>query len=561
MSKRDLPPLPDMMLSGGVDPNMLHPVSDVLAVGDAPPAGPEPDAAPAAENTALTEEASGKLIAARDRQWQERMRARDHEANREAVDAALQVHLGDLAIPANSVGEAQFRSQIQGLRVDLREAFGKDVNGQRKDRAWYLGRAAEFAKSRTEQVLADNTDGADHLPSMRGSGDRPADLFSAGAVLKRLTEYARGGYIPPLERLDGITEMEVIQELAKREDVKRYSAMLPRGTNSLHIPIPLAAIERDAALAMLHRFAETYGTDAGTRREPTFRVDELIGIFRPTNNGAFLGVRDPIIANDVTIPTVTASLAAVWMVEQGLLQAQDITTTVERTSPKRIGVRDDLSWMLLAAADQQFGHVPYVISEMYAAVDQKKEEAIYIGTGSGGQPQGVWGVTGVHSPTVTAPASYGELLEFLKVIAEENIDVTMARFATTWPMMIKLAQTLNFSATGVVTSAARPLFEESRDDFPMGAGRGRIIGFPSAITTQMPSAATSATALTGGALSTVLFGLWRYYFAPRYSMAFLTIDDVSQAANATTRLTLNEFCDGRPLLPTAFARGVWNPAT
>lgn len=556
---RKLPPLPDVALSGGVDPNVLHPVSDVLAAGESPPA---PESNPEPENEVLTDAVRRELLAARDKQWEARLAARDREAAVRSVDTALLVHLGDQDLPANSIGEAQFRGKIQELRIELREAFGKEVDGKVKDADWFLGRAREFAKSRTEKVLADNTDGADHLPAMRGSGARSRDLFSASEVMFRLSDMARSGApIPEVEKLDGAVEFDAIRELSAREDVKRMLAMLPSpGHNSMHIPIPLAAVEREAGLHELAMLAETYGTDADTRREHTYRRDELIPWHRPPNNAQYLGVRSPMIANDLTLPTITDSLVAQWLTEQQEIPDDSITVTVERTSPKRIGVRDDLSWQLLAAADQQFGHIPLVLSEMYDAVSEEMEKAIYVGTGSS-QPSGVWGATGVHSPTVTAPAGYDEMLSFLTDIAEENINVSMARFVTTWQMLRKLATTLNFATTGAATTAARPLFEQPGSTYPTGAGRGLIIGFPAAITTQMPAAATSATNLTGGALNTILFGVWRNYLAPNYSIAFLTLDDVSQAAKATTRITLNKFCDGRVLLAKAWARGLWNPAT
>ena len=558
-----MPPLPEVGLSGGVDPNVLHPVSDVLDAGGAGDRPPGDDltvhgTAPDRPGGHLPHEVERALLAARDKQWEARLAEHARGAEIREVDTALKVHLGDANIPANSVGEAQFRADIQDLRIDLHQSYGTEVDGQRKDRTWYLGRASEFVKSRAARVLADNTDGADHLPSMRGSGDQPDDLFNASRVLTRLSDLGKTGKpIPEIAKLDGAVEFDWIRELAEREDVRRMSAMIPAaGPRSLHIPIPLAAVEREAGMAELVRFAETYGSEAATRREHTYRRDELIPYFRPPDNSAFLGVRRPMIANDLTLPTLATSLVAQWLAENAEIAADEIGVTVQRTSPKRIAVRDDLSWMLLAAADQQFGTVPVVLSEMYAAVGQEMEKAIYIGSGAT-QPAGVWGASGVHSPTVSAPASYAEMLQFLTEIAEENIDVTMARFVTTWPMMAKLATTLNFSSTGVVTSAARPLFEESRDDYPMGAGRGRIIGFPAAITTQMPAAATSATVLTGGALSTILFGAWRHYLAPDYSVAFLTIDDVSQAVTAQTRITLNKFCDGLVRLAKAWARGFW----
>ena len=136
----------------------------------------------------------------------------------------------------------------------------------------------------------------------------------------------------------------------------------------------------------LHRIGDVSGAE---RREPTFRADLLVPHYRPANVLGSLGVPRPVIANDQTLPRLSASLSAAWLAENASITDGNITVASLTTSPKRLGVRDDISWMTLAAANEQLAITPLVISEIMAATEQAEEQAVYSGTGSNNQPTGI----------------------------------------------------------------------------------------------------------------------------------------------------------------------------
>ena len=171
-------------------------------------------------------------------------------------------------------------------------------------------------------------------------------LFSES---KRLGESLDG------EKLTGSPEMEYASSLldkpGMRDEYQRLSAEAgPRGRV---VPMPLAMLRPDAQFAETRATAVTAGA---LRREPTYRRDALVPFFRPNNVLAGLGVANPIIDNDITLPRLSDSIAASWRTETQAAVDDELVTVSITTSPKRLVTRDSLSFMLLAGADAQFGH-------------------------------------------------------------------------------------------------------------------------------------------------------------------------------------------------------------
>ena len=106
----------------------------------------------------------------------------------------------------------------------------------------------------------------------------------------------------------------------------------------------------------------------------------------------------------------------------------------------------------------------------------------------------------------------------------------------------------------------RALYEATRHDMAPGGGIFGPMGYigpeiPTWVTNHLPRTLTSNT---DEHLS--IFGSWRFVIAFQYAIAFLTIDDVSQAATGRTRITLNKYCDVFVRLAKAFVAMQYNPA-
>ena len=194
----------------------------------------------------------------------------------------------------------------------------------------------------------------------------------------------------------------------------------PRGAA---IPFPLAALRPDIV------FANNYGTDAATLRRQTYRRDALVEFFRPANVLQALGVPMPMVANDITLPRLTDSLQATWEGETDAIQEDALVVGNINTTPKRLGVRDSIAWMLLAAGDQQFGIQPVVTMEMAKAVMQAKEAAVYGGAITDG-PTGIRGTTGINASDLgTTNPTYVNILNMITVLANLNIPVDTLKYA------------------------------------------------------------------------------------------------------------------------------------
>ena len=302
--------------------------------------------------------------------------------------------------------------------------------------------------------------------------------------------------------------------------------------------------------------ADTYAADAGTIREHTFRRDMLVPFFRPNPVLGWLGVPMPMISNDQHLPRLGTSLGAAWLGENVEITDAGLTFVALRTSPKRLGVRDDVSWMLLAAADAQLGIQPIITMEMARAVGQAKEAAVFAGSGAN-VPGGINGTTGITAIAITSDTpTYRDMLELKVQIAEEHIPVESMRGVLTPAASADLATTLRFAATNFSRNNT-PLFisggEGLGDSLPM---MGMVAGtIPAIESTNLPTDLTS-----NNDEHLLLAGVWQYVVCFDYSVAFLTIDDVSAAATGETRITVNSYHDVAVRLPKAFSKAQWNPS-
>ena len=82
------------------------------------------------------------------------------------------------------------------------------------------------------------------------------------------------------------------------------------------------------------------------------------------------------------------------------------------------------------------------------------------------------------------------------------------------------------------------------------APMGMMAGHPTWVSTHI------ATANAGN--TTIYFCLWEYVWCIDYGTAFLTIDDISQAATGQTRITMNTFHDVAVRFPAACATNVFD---
>ena len=439
------------------------------------------------------------------------------------------------------VGALQFKGAVQDLIMEIH-------GGTERPLAEIMKQAGELQEARLQKLRDDGGDGSQDMPEMRRPNDDTDGRFDMGMFMGTLgSEIIRLGDEFDGEKMTGAPEMEFASEIvANSEWAKKKFRQLQKdaGKNSRVVPVPAAALAPSL-------FAETYGTDVATRRQPTFRRDALVPYFRPANVLRDIGVPMPMISNDITVPRLSGSLTAGYLAENAQIPEGNLTVANQTTSPKRMGAYDPISWMLLAAGDAQFGHVPLVVNEMMKAVAQGKESAVYGGVVANG-PTGIRGTSGILSKDLGATdPTYADMLNMITRIANLNIPVSQLYFVVNQTIRELLSTTQRFAGGASILNdvAFRETGSGPANIGSYGASvMGTIAGHPTAVTNHIPVVSSG----TDSGDTYMYAGVWEFVWCPDYSVIFLTVDDISAARTGQTFITVNAYNDIVVRLATAF---------
>ena len=503
---------------------------------------PEPTKAPEGVDQAKFDAALDKGVEARMSSVTKRYEADAAKAAETAektrVLSSLQTYID--GNPGDDGNAAQFRSAVQDMVI----AIHSGDMGERKP-ADFLTDAAKLSQARMQVIQAAGGDGSDVLPVVRRANTETDGRFDIGVFMGSLGNQLREqGEKFSGDSMTGAPELEfAVEQMEKSKYARDAFAELSgdAGPRQRVVPVPMSALRPDVA------FAQTYGTDAANLRQPDYRRDALVPWFRPINVLGDLGVPMPMIANDITLPRLTTSIEAAWYTETANIAESLIAVTPITTSPKRLGVLDDISWMLLASGDAQFGVVPVVVSEMAAAMMQAKESAVYGGAITSG-PTGIRGTTNIKTKAIgTTDITYLDMLNMITVLANDHLPVQMGRFLINPTIREELSVTRKYAsgADSILNDDAWRAPGSGPGDSGMFSSMvGTIAGQPCMITTHIPVA-------TGGD-TYIYFALWQYVWCVDYSVAFLTINDISLASSGQTRITVNSFHDVAVRFPASF---------
>ena len=518
--------VPPSNFDGGGPDDRMDGRTDI-APGPAAPTDIPPVTDTRAFNAAVDQAVETRMSAVETRHREE-AEATAATAETGRVLACLQTYID--GNPGDDIASTQFRSQIQDFVIAIHS--GETGDKAPKD---FLTDAAKLSQARMQTILERGGDGSGDLPVVRRAQEGVTDgRFDIGVFMHSLgQEVIREGDKFDGEKMTGAPELEFAVELMNKQPWARDAfADISKdlGRNQRVVPMPASAL-------IGARFAETYGSDAANQRQPTYRRDALVPFARPSNVLGDLGVAEPTIANDITLPRLSAAPAGAWYTETASIADEGITVTPITTSPKRFGVRDDISWMLLAAGDAQFGVQPVVVSEMQRAWMAAKTAAT-LGPAITNGPTGIRGTSSINAKDLgSTDPTYVDMLNFMTVIANKNIDLAGGAFCINWTMK-ELLSTIQRFGTG-----SQSLFNDVAMQHPGAMStlgdyssiRGTIAGEPSAVTNHIPVAGSGDTY--------IYYCVWMYVWCLMYSVVFLTIDDISLAVSGQTRITLNAYGD------------------
>lgn len=521
---------------------------EVLPVPDLPQ-GADPKAFDAAVSRAVDER-----ITAVETRFAKQREEDTKRADLARTIACLNTHIH--GTPSDDLASLQFKEQVRGLIDQVR-------GGTEKPHDEILQEAAKLSEARLQTMIAQGGDGGQDAPELRRGGDDRPTHFSFWEYVSGLAnDMKEQGASFSYERLGqgaGNEEIEWMQsgmpdELKQFTEKKRaeiLGAARSKNPRAEVIPVPMSAVDHVVDARFAETRAESVSANA-ERAQPTMRGDLLVPFFRPPQVLAALGAPMPIINNDQTLPRLSASLDAQWLGENAAGSDDDLTVVSVTSSPKRMFVRDDLSWMAIVGASASINQQALIVSEIARAAAQAMEQATFNGGGTN-QPDGVAQTTGITAVTIAGNApTYDNLLAAVDGLAAANIPETDGKWAITSGTRRDLATRLRFGTA--MGGGNRALYEAypapDRVGGAVGGMMGYVIDYPAYTTNNLPVASNNHRSL---------FGSWGYVVGFQYGMAFLTIDDIAQANSGQTRITLNKYCDVIVRLPKAFSTINYNP--
>jgi HK97 family phage major capsid protein len=150
----------------------------------------------------------------------------------------------------------------------------------------------------------------------------------------------------------------------------------------------------------------------------------------------------PGLVGNVALPKMTTGATGYWVAE-----AEDVTGSTPilgqvQGTPHTAGALVDISRTLLIQSTPSAEEL--VRNEIVERVMRTVQAALFVGSGSDGQPTGVKGTAGVNTPSVSTPGAptYAEILDFPGDIMADNAEADGMKFAMTAAVWAKLAATL-----------------------------------------------------------------------------------------------------------------------
>lgn len=150
----------------------------------------------------------------------------------------------------------------------------------------------------------------------------------------------------------------------------------------------------------------------------------------------------PGLVGNVALPKMTTGATGYWVAE-----ADDVTGSTPvlgqvQGTPHTAGALVDISRTLLIQSTPSAEEL--VRNEIVERVMRTVQAALFVGSGSNGQPTGVKGTTSVNNPSVGTPGAptYAEILGFPGDIMADNAEADGMQFVMTAEVWAKLAATL-----------------------------------------------------------------------------------------------------------------------
>ncbi|OGF05532.1 MAG: hypothetical protein A2W00_01730 [Candidatus Eisenbacteria bacterium RBG_16_71_46] len=217
------------------------------------------------------------------------------------------------------------------------------------------------------------------------------------------------------------------------------------------------------------------------------------------------------LSSPIGFPKQTGGVTAVWVGENPAADVadSDLALGIITMAPKTLQASTGFSRQLLVQGSPNAEVM--VRTDITEQHSRSIDKAAIHGLGAAGQPLGIYNAPDVNAVAMAGNVSFGELVDMVTAVGEDNAAVGALGYLTTVAMAGKLKQALIAASAGSDMIWTGPL-----DD-------GRIAGFRAAATTQV-SKTMSGSSETGGSEHGIIFGNWAEVIIGLFSTLELITD-------------------------------------
>jgi HK97 family phage major capsid protein/HK97 family phage prohead protease len=312
------------------------------------------------------------------------------------------------------------------------------------------------------------------------------------------------------KRFDGL-EREMSDEVAKNHG-------RPASTLGFYIPHDVMARSHNVALTHQQRtlFATGSFTAAGALVPIGAQGQSLIDLYRNKMHVVAMGAQVlGGLQGTLAIPRQTGGATAAWLAEDATITASNQAVGQLTLTPHRLAAATAFSTQLLAQASPDIEN--FVRNDLMTVLAVEKDRAALLGTGSAGEPLGVYNTAGIAATvdiTATASITYAEAVQFETNVAAGNADLGSLGYITSVFIRGTARVTPKFSST------ATPLWD------------GDMLGsYPARATNQLT------------ATPSVIFGNWADMIIGDWASPEIIVDPYSLSMANQIRIVVHQLTD------------------
>jgi HK97 family phage major capsid protein len=243
------------------------------------------------------------------------------------------------------------------------------------------------------------------------------------------------------------------------------------------------------------------------------------------------------LTGNLDIPRNDADAAAVWEGENDANAETSPTFDRIQLSPNRLGAFTDISKQVMVQSSIDMEN--FIRRRLNFAIAKALDYAALNGSGSGNQPLGILGTSGIGSVvggTNGATPDWADIVDLESALTTDNADLGRLGYLTT---------------PGVRGYLKKTLLDAGSGQFIWPQNATEINGYNVGTSTQVPSDLTkgSATAICHA----IIFGNWEDLIIAQWGGLDIVVDPYSGSKNALVTLVVNSWWDTAVRHPESFA--------